>query len=290
MKTKSEILKQAFYILTINLLSLLLPLSVLLLSRFSSVYFFLSVSPTTSAVDINGSVIFSIFLPAVLFLVVSAISIATLINGFTGKTITTTLTNSDSKCPTTVISRPRLCVAWILLCTLQVSVGLGIEQSIAAGMFDDYAVTVGIGRSLISRTICFLGLHETMIYWSRMVVKPVVDDTIFQVPSPDKWVLRLGTAASFGCLWWWKLRDEIESLVIVPEAKIGISMEVGISDLIGWWLYYVTVTIGMVRIVKFVMWLGMIFLCRRLRRNNNNNNNNNVPEEAVQLSEVEDKV
>lgn len=72
--------------------------------------------------------------------------------------------------------------------------------------------------------------------------------------------------ASFATLWWWTLRDEIESLVVVAEFKRELLMGRGLADFAGWWLYYLTVTIGMVRVVKGFMWLGMLFLWRRLGR------------------------
>ena len=63
------------------------------------------------------------------------------------------------------------------------------------------------------------------------------------------------------------MRVEVEALVVVAEAKRQMSMGVGMADLLGWWLYYITVTIGMVRIVKGIMWVMMILLCIRVRRN-----------------------
>ena len=69
-------------------------------------------------------------------------------------------------------------------------------------------------------------------------------------------------ALSLGGLWWWRLRDEVESLVIVAEMK----RELGVADFVGWLLYYLTVTIGMVRVVRGLMWVGMVLLGRRTRR------------------------
>lgn len=94
-------------------------------------------------------------------------------------------------------------------------------------------------------------------------MKPVVDDTVFGAARGEKWVERVAVAASFGCIWWWRLRDEVESLVVVAKAKRELSMGIGVADFVGWWLYYLTVTIGMVRVVKGVMWLSMVLLCRR---------------------------
>ncbi|KAF5726369.1 hypothetical protein HS088_TW22G00046 [Tripterygium wilfordii] len=56
-------------------------------------------------------------------------------------------------------------------------------------------------------------------------------------------------------------------MVVVPEAKRELLMEVEVADFIGWWLYYLVVTVGMVRVVKGLMWVGVVVLCRRFRRN-----------------------
>ncbi|KAA8543024.1 hypothetical protein F0562_021481 [Nyssa sinensis] len=114
---------------------------------------------------------------------------------------------------------------------------------------------------MLSRVVFFLGLHETMLHWMRTVVKLVVDDTIFGFRREERWVERVAMAASFGTLWWWRLRDEIESLVVVPEVKTQLLISIGLADFVGWWLYYLTVTVGMIRVVKGLMWLGMILLC-----------------------------
>ncbi|KAJ6334391.1 hypothetical protein OIU78_011308 [Salix suchowensis] len=83
----------------------------------------------------------------------------------------------------------------------------------------------------------------------------------------EKWVQRVGIALSYGALWWLRLRDEAESLVFMAEAKIERSVDLGVADLLGWWLYYLTVTIGMVRVVKILIWLGLTLICKRVSRN-----------------------
>ncbi|KAE9618835.1 hypothetical protein Lal_00047138 [Lupinus albus] len=255
--------KGIFYLLTHTLLTLLLPLSFLLLASLSSAQYYLqthilyhSSQPFsflfTFALNIN---------PCVLYILVSIISIATLIQGLTGKI---TLLNESSS--TTIILQPGLYTAWILLCTLQVCVGLGIEGSIAAGVYDydsNNDSSFGVERSLLSKVIFLLGLHETTQVWSRMIVRPVVNDTVFGVERKERWVEKVAVAASLGTLWWWRLREEVEILVVMVGVKNEELKDVGIGDLVGWWLYYLTVTIGMVRIVKGIMWMLMISLCRR---------------------------
>ncbi|TXG63291.1 hypothetical protein EZV62_010285 [Acer yangbiense] len=267
-----QLMMEPFYILVANLLTLLLPLSFLLLARLSCAQYLLTIAsyPSTSP---SSSFLFSVFLytnPALLYLLVSTLSIATLVNGLTGK-LTLLSESPASDHHHRPVYQPRLYMAWIFLCTLQVCVGLGIEGSIAAGI--DSSSNIGIGRSLLSRLIFFLGLHDVMLLWFRSVVKPVVDDTIFEVPRKERWVERVTMALSIGSLWWWKLRDEVESLVVVAEAKKELLLDVGVADFVGWWLYYLTVTIGMVRIVKSLMWLGMILLCQRVRTSNSVNSN-----------------
>lgn len=152
-------------------------------------------------------------------------------------------------------------------------VGLGIEGSIEAGVEGS---DIGIKRGLLSRIIFFLGLHEIAVLWYRTVVKPVVDDTIFGARGAERWAERVAVAMSLGGLWCWKLRDEVEALVIVAEVKKDLGMGIGVGDFVGWWLYYLAVTIGMVRLVKGMMWFGMILLCERVRRVNNHSNNHPI--------------
>jgi ABC-type uncharacterized transport system permease subunit len=68
----------------------------------------------------------------------------------------------------------------------------------------------------------------------------------------------------------------------MAETKKDEMMEVGIEEFVGWWLYYLTVTIGMVRIVKGLMWVFMISLCRRRVTQ--------INEVELELSQNDDKV
>lgn len=258
-------IKGIFHLLTITVLSLLLPLSFLLLATLSGAQYYLqfltSFHPQqpfpyifTLALHIN---------PCILYLLVSIVSIATLINGLMGK-----ITLSRNSSTSTSVLKPHLYIAWILLCTFQVCVGLSVERSITAGVFDFSAnindPSFGVERSFLSRMIFLLGLHETTQVWFRVVVKPVVDDTVFGVGNKkERWIERVAVAASLGTLWWWRLKDEVETLAVVAEMKRQQFMDVGMEDFVGWWLYYLTVTIGMVRIVKGLLWIFMISFCRR---------------------------
>ena len=59
-----------------------------------------------------------------------------------------------------------------------------------------------------------------------------------------------------------KMGEARYTLVVVAQVKSEQLMDVGLGDFVGWWLYYLIVTIGMVRIVKGLMWIFMISLCR----------------------------
>ncbi|KAH0978212.1 hypothetical protein GBA52_027931 [Prunus armeniaca] len=177
----TSFLKQPFHTLTITLLSLLLPLSFLLLARLSCANYLFNLSFTPLHPDPNysttttSSTLFSLLryaTPSLLYILVSIVSTAAFIHCLTGKI--TIITEFP-----TPIFRPRLYTAWIFLCTLQVCVGLGIEGSIAAGINGATLGGVDERICLLSRAIFFLGLHETMLHWCRVVVKPVVDDTVF---------------------------------------------------------------------------------------------------------------
>ncbi|XP_026435127.1 uncharacterized protein LOC113332840 [Papaver somniferum] len=248
----NPILRVPFYIFTLTLLSLLLPLSFLLLARLSYVKY----------PSLPSSFLLSLFLninPALLQALLSFFSVTALIHGLTGKF--TLLYGSPLQ--------PRLHIAWIFLCVLQVTVGLGIEAIVVSGVWpEDYGAD---RRSLlISRIVFFIGLHETMLYWGKTVVRPVVDDTIFGGARGEKWIEKVAISAGFGALWLWRLRDEVETLVLVVEIKRELLIGLGISDFISWWLYYLTVTIGMLRVVKGLIWFAEGLFCRRRPQQSNN--------------------
>ncbi|XP_027935275.1 uncharacterized protein LOC114190542 [Vigna unguiculata] len=252
--------REVFYLLTVVILSLLLPLSFLLLATLSGAQYYLQTLTLFQYSPHHFPYLFHLALhinPCVLYVLVSIVSVGTLIQGLMGKNKIFSETPSKSS--------SSLSLAWILLCAFQVCVGLGIEGSIAAGLYeyDDDVSGFGAERSLLSRMIFLLGLHETTYVWCRMVVRPVVDDTVFAGARKERWVERVGLAAGLGILWWWRLREEVETLVVVAQVKNEQLMDVGICDFVGWWLYYLVVTIGMVRIVKGMMWMFMVSLCRR---------------------------
>ncbi|XP_076892918.1 uncharacterized protein LOC143544796 [Bidens hawaiensis] len=199
-----------------------------------------------------------------LHVLVSVICVASLVHTLNGGRISFGMVSVEKE----TIVRPRLYTAWIVLCTLQVCVGLGIEGSIGAGIEGS---TFGHERNLICSIIFFLGLHATALYWWRTIVKPVVDDTMFGFEVEERWVERVVMGCSLGGLWWWRLRNEVESLVVVIEMK----SEVGVVDLMGWWLYYLVVTIGIVRVIKCLIWFGVVLLYQKVEQVSHDNDNEN---------------
>ncbi|KAI3871476.1 hypothetical protein MKW98_011531, partial [Papaver atlanticum] len=163
--------------------------------------------------------------------------------------------------------QPRLHIAWIFL-SFQVNVGLGMDAIVVSSVWsDDYG---GNKRGLLpSKIVFFLGLHEIMLHWGRTVVRPVVDDTIFGDARSEKWIEKVAISAAFGALWLWRLRDEVEMLVLIVEIKRELLIGLGVSDFIGWWLYYFTVTIGVMRVVKGFIWFAKSLFCRRPQQSNN---------------------
>ncbi|KAL9141045.1 hypothetical protein ABFS82_14G076900 [Erythranthe guttata] len=252
-------------IVTTTLISLLLPLSFLLLARLSTAQYLLSATnnyPKAAAVAAEPtSILCSFFLnskkPTILHILVTLITVSSLSYALTGKFIY--LIDHSSDHPST--TRRRLYAAWWFLFVFQVCVGLWIEGSIADGIDGS-----GFGQenSFLLRVVFFFGLHETILFWRRTVVKPVVDDTIFGYWRKEGWVEKAAVGLSYCWFWWWRLREEVEALVVVPSLNMtGVGVGVGVADFMGWWLYYLTVTIGIVWIARVVILTALILTRRR---------------------------
>lgn len=280
---------EIFRIVTTALLSLLLPLSFLLLARLSTAHYLLAVAGNFSIrwPEPSGVVSF-LFLYAnstVLYFLISLISVSAFVHVFLNGRVTISFFSSRSSWWSSPVPR-RLYAAWILLFMLQLCVGLGLEGSIIAGIDG-----TGFNRetNLVSRVIFFLGLHETMRFWSKSVVKPVVDDTVTGgcCCVEEKWAERVAMAVGFGSIWWWRLRDEIDSLVVVAELKRELPEGVAMVDFVGWWLYHLTVSVGFLRILKSVVWLAMLLLFRKVEEEEAENN---TARDHHNYQEIDEKV
>lgn len=250
-----KLLREAFHFLTTTLLSLLLPLSFLLVARLSCSSYF---SPVPYGPFSSARSLFLDTNPTLLLTLLSLLGMATLMHCSTGF-----LPGRRQ-----AVRRPWIYAAWVLLCALQICVLLVIEGSIgiatvSSTAHDGSGPVTGEG-GLLGRIAFFLGLHETMLHWVRVVVKPVVDDSILGGHRDERWHERVAMAAGLGRLWWWRLREEVGAIAVVPEVKRELLMGLGAADFMGRWLYYLTLTIGAVKVAKGLLWAGTILILRSL--------------------------
>ncbi|KAG7595581.1 hypothetical protein ISN44_As06g001670, partial [Arabidopsis suecica] len=235
-----------FQMISISLLSLLVPLSFLFLSR-------LSVSSSSAPVTVSS--VFSLLHQVdvgVLYTILSLIIVSTLIHNLSGK-------------PECSVLHSHLYICWIVLFIVQACVAFGIEGTMSTTMSittDKSFSLAAQERWVLVRVMFFLGLHEVMLMWFRVVVKPVVDDTVFGVyMEEERWSERAVVAVTFGLMWWWRLRDEVESLVVVAEVKRSLLIHLEGLDFVNWWMYYICVGIGLLKIFKgFLYFVNMLIL------------------------------
>ncbi|CAL9213439.1 unnamed protein product [Arabidopsis halleri] len=215
-----------FQMISISLLSLLVPLSFLFLSR-------LSVSSSSAPVTVSG-LLFSLLHQAdvgVLYTILSLIIVSTLIHNLSGK-------------PECSVLHSHLYICWIVLFIVQACVAFGIEGTMSTTM----SITTDKSFSLAAQ--------------ERVVVKPVVDDTVFGVyMEEERWSERAVVAVTFGLMWWWRLRDEVESLVVVAEVKRSLLIHLEGLDFVNWWMYYICVGIGLadVGVLYTILFLIIVF-------------------------------
>ncbi|XP_010512628.1 PREDICTED: uncharacterized protein LOC104788553 [Camelina sativa] len=264
-----ELVIEQFRLITTTLLSILLPLSFLLLSRLSSAAFILSLP---SLPPENPDYFLLNTIHAIVYAVVSIVTVHTLIHSC----LITKIRSSADTNRSIGFYYPRVSIAWVFLLTLQFSVGLGLRVTISKGV---NGVVNGNNHNFLTRLLFFFGLHEATIQWYRVIVKTVVESGFGRREEETTVVERVALAASCGALWWWKLRDEIEALVGVTEVKRALMLllyidvdlntsivDLGTVDFVNWWLYNMIVTIGVVRIIKGCFRVGMILLFEQVRK------------------------
>ncbi|KAJ0979919.1 hypothetical protein J5N97_015393 [Dioscorea zingiberensis] len=236
--TTSIVIKHVFHKVSLTLLSLLLPLSFLLLSRMSSPSPMLSPSIFVSfTLRISSLLLQSL---------VAIISLSTLYCALTSR-----------------IPRPPLFISWTILFIFQASVSFGIESSIAAGVQPVAAVST-CRVPWIAYTIFFIGLYETMMTWVKMLVKPVADDTIFMSSINDCFIDKVVVGLAYSVLWMKVLQDEMEPLVLAVGNE-GLVMHGGCSGLLLWLIGYVTTIAGLMKIILGAVWMIeklLFFHCR----------------------------
>ncbi|XP_068660499.1 uncharacterized protein [Aristolochia californica] len=211
----------SFYFFTLAILSLLLPLSLLFLARLSTARQLLPFipHPTLSSTIISFLVEFN----PLCFTYSSSLS---------------------AYWPFSTLTA---------LGVLQLCVGTGVEATIAAGVW-----LVGAGEGSLTwaqRALFFVELHEMTLFWSRLVVRPVVDDTVYGENREETAAQRGVTGAAFGVVWWWRLRDELEILGSAVRVKKEVGVAIEITDIVCLSLYYITVVMGVVRLEKGLVWV-----------------------------------
>ncbi|CAN8311000.1 unnamed protein product [Cochlearia groenlandica] len=246
-------LVRPFQMISISLLSLLVPLSFLFLSRLS-----LSSSSSLPSPPVSFSVLHQADV-GVLYTILSLIIVSTLVHNLSGK-------------PNCSVLHSHIYICWIVLFVVQACVAFGVEGIISITMStnsDESFFLASQERWVLVRVMFFLGLHEVMLMWFRVVVKPVVDDTVFGVyVEEERWSERAVVAVTFGLMWWWRLRDEVESLVVVAEVKRNLLIRLEGFDFLNWWMYYICVVIGVVKIFKGVLYFVnmLILIIKRSRK------------------------
>ncbi|RZC51662.1 hypothetical protein C5167_020097 [Papaver somniferum] len=154
--------------------------------------------------------------------------------------------------------------------SLQITVGWGIAIVVPGVWPDPDEYGVDKRSLLISRIIFYMGLHETMLHWASIVIRPIVDCKIFGGSRSEKWIEKAAISSGFGALWWWSLKDKVDTLALAVEIKRELLIGWGISDFINWWLYYLTVTVGVLRVVKCFIWFAKGLLFYRRPQDSNN--------------------
>lgn len=236
----AAIITPYFHTFTITLLSLTFPLSFLLLARLSLAQHLLTftLDPPPSLILLS---LFTSTNPPLIHSLVFILTATALVHALTGR-----------------ILQPGLCFAWASLCALHLCIGSGIKATIVAGLRPVSIVQV----TSLRRGLFFVGLYETMMVGSSVIVRPIVDDTIYGVMKEETSAERVAMGAAFGALWWWSLRFEVEVLGAIVEVKKEMLLGVTMYDFISWMIYYMAVTIGAVRFAKGFSWLAKFLICK----------------------------
>ncbi|CAI9105472.1 OLC1v1004400C1 [Oldenlandia corymbosa var. corymbosa] len=253
-----------FQIFATVVISLLFPISFLLLARLSAAGYLSSVDDSGHHFQFPSVLANFLFIyngkSIILCTLVAAVTVAAFIHG---------LTATWSPTPEQPVSGGRhpaakIYSAWFIIFMFQVYVGVGIGWSIFAGVNASLIAELSTNdiSVIIARTLLFVGLHETMSFWSKYVVKLVVEDTVGGggggggSPAAE----RVSLALSFGVLWWFRLRDEVDALILAPELILRLqrrpdAVVAAAEEFYGWWLYAFTVLIGSIRVLKGIIWV-----------------------------------
>ncbi|KAG6415263.1 hypothetical protein SASPL_122669 [Salvia splendens] len=143
---------------------------------------------------------------------------------------------------TSIRRRLHAAVVWIF--SMQVCLSLWIYGFMEVD--DESQIGGGGFRSVVMG----LGLHEAVVFWRRYVVRPVMEEAVAGLRGEGfGWGENLLLAAAIGCLWWRRLRGEVEEQLVA----MGKVMEE--VDVVGWLLYCSMAAVGGVRVVKGLFWV-----------------------------------
>ncbi|XP_010523180.1 PREDICTED: uncharacterized protein LOC104801571 [Tarenaya hassleriana] len=143
-----------------------------------------------------------------------------------------------------------LYIHWAVLFVVQAPL-IGIMGTLTEN-FDARLFIAAQERWVLIRVLFFLGLHEVMMVWFRLVVKPVVDDTIPGVYTEKRLSERGVVAVTFGMMWWWRPMEEAEGLAVVAEPKHKLLIGLEALDYGNWLIYYTCAVpvIGILRVLR----------------------------------------
>ncbi|XP_020586542.1 uncharacterized protein LOC110028857 [Phalaenopsis equestris] len=150
-------------------------------------------------------------------------------------------------------------IAWGFLCLFQACITFGIEAMIRAG-FQPLENISGIANcTWLKRILLFIGIYDQMILWKTMLVKPVVDDTIFDGETKEGGMEMFVMGLSFSGLWQLLLQREVEPLFWVL-GRGGLRNGLDWCDFIPWLVTFATLLTGFVRAVKVIVWQLSVLL------------------------------
>ncbi|KAK8914509.1 hypothetical protein KSP39_PZI023825 [Platanthera zijinensis] len=223
-----SVIKRSFHTASLIVLSLLHPLSFLLISRQNS-------PPHPSSTPI--SVCFHIL--------ISSLSLSSLYSSISGHPLRLKLPAA---------------VAWAILCLYQACITFGIETTIREGFKPPKNTTcTGDHETRLKSALLFIGIYDQTILWRRKFVKPVVDDALYGKESEEWGAERLMTGAGLGVLWVWLLQGELGTLVLAT-GEGGLRRAAGCSGFVVWMVGFVTLMAGFVRAVEMIVWVVSVAL------------------------------
>ncbi|CAI9105473.1 OLC1v1004401C1 [Oldenlandia corymbosa var. corymbosa] len=269
-----------FKIFATIILSLPIPLSFLLLARLSAVHCLSLLVNSSSYYQFPP--VFSTLLfiyngkSIILYSLVAIVTVAAFIQRLTSIRFPLNIGSPTPEPPISGRHPTSKLIAWFLHFMFLVYVVVGTAWSISAGINVSVIAEASSNDVYMftARALLFVGLHETMSFWSKYVAKTVVEDGVGGGGGGGGRSVaeRVGVALTLGAVWWFKLRDEVDFLMLVPELILrpiqrrrDVVFAV-IGEFGGWWLYALTSLIGSIRVLKGIIWVVSAVLTSSRRK------------------------